>query len=242
MNDSNKLGHDPRHVNEDSYAAHRRIRLQSILFSVLLILGLIALVAFCSCKSATGIYHGASTDAPNYYHGAAIFMGVPSDTSGWITIRSDEGIKYRSPEKINYIFRSHDFVYSKYYRLGFDGGISIRSLFDTFPAPVFWFNSTSQFIICDGSPIEEYHQDMDIAAYSDRLVLTTKSECTPPTAIAVHRWDYLDEFTIIGYGPDSRVEWQLRHGEDAIQVEFSDHGKSCVFRAYQFWRDSTLER
>lgn len=213
MNDSNKLGHDPRHVNEDSYAAHRRIRIQAIIFSVLLILGLIALVAFCSCKSGTGIYHGASTDAPNAYYGAVSFS-----------------------------LRSHDFSNPVSYRLKPSCAPAIRIQFDTFPAPVFWFNSTSQFIICDGSPIEEYHQDMDIAAYHDRLVLTTKSECTPPTAIAIHRWDHLDEFTIIGYGPDSRVEWQLRHGEDAIQVEFSDHGKSCVFRAYQFWRDSTLER
>lgn len=48
MGDSMNLGHDPRHFNEDSVRAHRRIRLHGIAFLAVVIV-IIALIVFFSC-------------------------------------------------------------------------------------------------------------------------------------------------------------------------------------------------
>lgn len=58
MNKSKNLGHDPRHINEDSAKAHWRIRMQGLftLLAGIAIVSFIIFMAFCLCSCASPIY------------------------------------------------------------------------------------------------------------------------------------------------------------------------------------------
>ena len=113
---------------------------------------------------------------------------------------------------------------------------------DSLPKLIFYFNTTSQFIVLPGVPIEEYHVNEMVYGYSDRVVLSPETEGVAPVVCQINDWLPVNDSTIVGFAPGVRVEWQKRFGENAIRLDFLIDGKSFNMQAYEFWRDTTLIR
>lgn len=232
MNKSKNLGHDPRHINEDSAKAYWRIKVQGIfilLIGIALISAIIFMV-FCltSCQSpapsrGSGLkvwtYDAGSEkiDVPVYY-GEGLLIDTPCDTHLVITNSATHGIGEQG-----------SLLYSGRYH--FD---SVR--------PRFEFPSVSQFLVFSDT-IEEYHMNQRIIGLDDRIVLTTSTESTSPAFFPIDHWAPLNDSTILGWSSSCAAEYQVRWGKAAVRVDFFDPNKGkAYFLAFEFWCDSTNVR
>lgn len=101
----------------------------------------------------------------------------------------------------------------------------------------FEFDSTSQFIVTEAC-VESFHTVTPVWGDRDRVVFGVSDESSSPVVFEIGRWWFVNDSTMVGYGPGHVVEWQRRMGEQAVVATIKTADGVVVFHVYEFWRDS----